>query len=100
LTREGPAGDVDGVTRLCAMNLLLHGIGPEDNEQEPPIRTDDSLRNEPSQHVEVVITNPPFGRKSSITVVNEEGEVDRQLISYTRPDFWTITSGRTKSRGA
>ena len=23
---------VDGVSRLCAMNLLLHGIGPTDDE--------------------------------------------------------------------
>src|SRR2546427_704736 len=35
---------VDAVTRLCAMNLLLHGIGPTRDEAEPPVRTDDSLR--------------------------------------------------------
>jgi type I restriction enzyme M protein len=58
---------VDGVTRLCAMNMLLHGIGPEDDEHQPPIKTDDAVRNEPSGHFEVAITNPPFGKKSSIT---------------------------------
>jgi hypothetical protein len=48
-------------------------IGPDDDEVEPPLRSDDSLRNEPSHHYQVVMTNPPFGKKSSITVVNEEG---------------------------
>jgi type I restriction enzyme M protein len=85
---------VDGVTRLCAMNLLLHGIGPEDGDRKPPIATDDSLRNEPSERFDVVLTNPPFGKKSSITVVNEEGEADRRAISYKRPDFWTTTSNK------
>jgi hypothetical protein len=30
---------VDGVARLCAMNLFLHGIGPDDDRREPPIKT-------------------------------------------------------------
>lgn len=85
---------VDGVSRLCAMNLFLHGIGPDDDEREPPIRTDDSLRNEPSVHVPIVVTNPPFGKKSSITVVNEEGETDKRTMSYSRPDFWTTTTNK------
>ncbi len=85
---------VDGVTRLCAMNLFLHGIGPDDDRRAPPIKTDDALRNEPSEHVEVVITNPPFGVRSSITVVNEEGDLDKQSVTYNRPDFWTTTNNK------
>jgi type I restriction enzyme M protein len=85
---------VDGVSRLCAMNLFLHGIGPDDDAQEPPIKTDDSLRSEPAAHADVVLTNPPFGKKSSITVVGEDGETDRETISYSRPDFWTTTSNK------
>jgi type I restriction enzyme M protein len=38
---------VDGVARLCAMNLLLHGVGPQANEAEPPIRVEDSLAAKP-----------------------------------------------------
>ena len=79
---------VDGVSRLCAMNLFLHGIGPDDDERAPPIRTDDALRNEPNDHADVVLTNPPFGKKSSITVVNEEGGTDKQTVTYNRPDFF------------
>ncbi len=85
---------VDGVARLCAMNLFLHGIGPDDDSREPPIRTDDALRDEPSEHAAVVMTNPPFGKKSSITVVNEDGESDKQTLTYNRPDFWTTTSNK------
>jgi type I restriction enzyme M protein len=85
---------VDGVARLCAMNLYLHGIGPDDDNLAPPIRTDDSLRSEPSEHHPVVITNPPFGVRSSITVVNEEGDLDKQSVVYSRPDFWTTTNNK------
>jgi hypothetical protein len=79
---------VDGVSRLCAMNLFLHGVGPDDNEREPPIKTEDALRNEPAEHADVVLTNPPFGKKSSVTVVNEEGDTDKETLTYNRPDFW------------
>lgn len=86
---------VDGVARLCAMNLFLHGVGPDDDKKVPPIKGgEDSLRNEPSSTVDVVLTNPPFGKKSSITVVNEEGETDKESITYNRPDFWTTTSNK------
>jgi type I restriction enzyme M protein len=85
---------VDSVSRLCAMNLFLHGIGPTDDDVPPPIKTDDSLRDEPSEHYELVMTNPPFGKKSSITVVTEDGETDRQTVTYRRPDFWTTTSNK------
>ena len=85
---------VDGVSRLCAMNLLLHGVGPTDDEQEPPLVTEDALRNEPKDHADVVLTNPPFGKKSSVTVVNEEGETDKETLTYNRPDFWTTTSNK------
>jgi len=85
---------VDGVSRLCAMNLFLHGVGPDDDEREPPIKTDDALRNEPGTHADVVLTNPPFGKKSSITVVNGEGQTSRHAVAYHRPDFWTTTTNK------
>jgi type I restriction enzyme M protein len=69
-------------------------VGPDDDRREPPIKTDDALRSEPAVHAEVVVTNPPFGKKSSITVVNEEGDSERQTLTYNRPDFWTTTSNK------
>ena len=72
---------VDGVTRLCAMNLLLHGVGPSgSDEAKPPIETGDSLAADPGDRYDLVLTNPPFGRKSSVMVINAEGEQQREAL--------------------
>jgi type I restriction enzyme M protein len=85
---------VDGVARLCAMNLLLHGIGPMDGESELPIRTDDALRQDSGERFDLVLTNPPFGRKSSVKVINAEGDEERQALTVVRDDFWASTSNK------
>ena len=81
---------VDGVTRLCAMNLYLHGIGGDNS----PVTTYDSLASPSSTNYEIVLTNPPFGKKSSITVINEEGEESKEKAIYYRDDFWATTSNK------
>jgi type I restriction enzyme M protein len=81
---------VAGVARLCVMNLYLHGIGGD----ESPIVEKDSLAQTPSTTYEVVLTNPPFGKKSSITVVNEEGDEAKESLTYVRDDFWATTSNK------
>jgi type I restriction enzyme M protein len=83
---------VDTVARLCVMNLLLHGIGAEDAES--PIRVDDSLRADPGDRFDMILTNPPFGKKSSITVVNAEGDTEREDLVVVRDDFWASTSNK------
>jgi type I restriction enzyme M protein len=83
---------VDTVARLCVMNLLLHGIGAEDAES--PIRVDDSLKGDPGERFDMVLTNPPFGKKSSMTVVNAEGEIEREDLVIVRDDFWASTSNK------
>jgi len=85
---------VDGVVRLCAMNLLLHGIGPTGAEGEPPVVKDDSLNATPSTQFDLVLTNPPFGRKSSVLVVSAEGEQEREALIVVREDFWATTSNK------
>ncbi|WP_152050387.1 class I SAM-dependent DNA methyltransferase [Tautonia marina] len=85
---------VDGVTRLCAMNLLLHGVGPDADEATPPVSTDDSLRSDPGDRFDLILTNPPFGKKSSYLYVNEEGEQDRQAMTIVRDDFYATTSNK------
>ncbi len=81
---------VDSVVRLCTMNLYLHGIGGEDS----PIITDDALASDPSDRFDIVLTNPPFGKKSSITIVNGEGKVEKESLTYQRNDFWATTSNK------
>ena len=53
------------------MNLYLHNIG--DLNSEPPIERADSLLASPSEKFDFVLTNPPFGKKSSMTITNEDG---------------------------
>src|SRR5438128_9548668 len=76
------------------MNLLLHSVGPSGKESEPPVSTDDSLRADPGGRYDVVLTNPPFGRKSSVMIVNEAGEAERQGLTVVRDDFWASTSNK------
>lgn len=83
---------VDNAARLCVMNLYLHGIGH--GNPRSPIHVDDALATEPSQTYDMVLTNPPFGKKSSITYFTEEGEVKRETQNIARPDFWTSTSNK------
>jgi type I restriction enzyme M protein len=44
--------------------------------------------------VDYVLANPPFGKKSSMTITNEEGEEDRDALTYERQDFWETTSNK------
>jgi type I restriction enzyme M protein len=81
---------VDAAARLCTMNLYLHGI----NGDESPITVVDSLAAPPSANYDMVLTNPPFGKKSSITIINEEGEHSRETLTYYRDDFWATTSNK------
>jgi type I restriction enzyme M protein len=83
---------VDATARLCAMNLLLHGIGTP--EGESLVAVDDSLRSVPSDHFEMVLTNPPFGKKSSYKVIAADGETETETMSYLREDFWATTSNK------
>jgi type I restriction enzyme M protein len=83
---------VDATARLCAMNLLLHGIGTP--EGDSLVTVDDALRSAPSDHFDIVLTNPPFGKKSSYKVINAAGESEREEMSYLREDFWATTSNK------
>jgi type I restriction enzyme M protein len=108
---------VQSVIRLCAMNLLLHNVGPTAAQIDArrrelltsgvpadqvdaqldallPVRTDDALRELGTARYDIVATNPPFGRKSSIKVIGEEGEVSSDAITVERDDFWATTSNK------
>lgn len=80
----------DNVARLCVMNLYLHGIGGD----ESLVDVDDSLESDRGHRYDQVLTNPPFGKKSSITIINEVGKAVREKIEYERTDFWATTSNK------
>ena len=78
--------------KLCLMNLYLHNIG--DIYGTIPVTLGDALLTDSGVRVDYVLTNPPFGKKSSITFTNEEGEQEDEDLVYNRQDFWTTTSNK------
>ena len=82
---------VPATARLAIMNLLLHGV---DADPCPVVSGVDSLAAAPSAKYSMVLTNPPFGKKSSFSIVNEEGELEKEDAAYERQDFWTTTKNK------
>lgn len=83
---------VAGTRRMCLMNLFLHNIG--DFESENFISPADALISDSGLRVDYVLANPPFGRKSSMTATNEEGEQETDELTYNRQDFWETSSNK------
>ena len=83
---------VDGTARLAAMNLLLHGMGTPNGESL--IEVKDSLIADPGERWSVVLSNPPFGRKSSLTMVGADGREVREDLEIERQDFVATTSNK------
>ena len=81
---------VPEVVRLCAMNMYLHGIG----KAESQVINSDSLIADPGDRFDIVLTNPPFGKKSTTMIYSEEGKAERESLSYERDDFWVTTSNK------
>ncbi|MEU5693578.1 class I SAM-dependent DNA methyltransferase [Actinosynnema sp. NPDC020468] len=83
---------VTGTARLAAMNMLLHGIGDADGPSL--ITVGDALAEQPRRHASLVLANPPFGKKSAITVIGTDGKAEREDISYERDDFRATTTNK------
>ena len=83
---------VSNTYKLCLMNLYLHNIG--DIYGNVPVSLGDALLTDPGYRVDYVLTNPPFGKKSSLTFTNEEGEQEEEDLVYNRQDFWTTSSNK------
>jgi superfamily II DNA or RNA helicase len=73
-------------------NLFLHNVG--DLDGEPTVDRADALIAAPEKRFDYVLANPPFGKKSSMTITNAEGEEDRDALTYERQDFWQTTSNK------
>lgn len=74
------------------MNLFLHNIG--DLKTKPPIYCEDALKTKPKLLFDYVLANPPFGKKSSITITNKEGKEEKEDLTYNRSDFWVTTTNK------
>jgi type I restriction enzyme M protein len=83
---------VPGTRRLCLMNMFLHNIGDIDGEVS--ISSADALISAGSARYDYVLTNPPFGKKSSMTFTNEDDEQEKDSLVYSRQDFWATTSNK------
>jgi type I restriction enzyme M protein len=83
---------VDGTARLAAMNLLLHGIGTPSGPSLVEVK--DALIADPGRRWSVVLSNPPFGRKSSLTMVGADGRDVREEREIERQDFVVTTSNK------
>ena len=83
---------VANTRRLCLMNMFLHNIGEIDGAAS--ISQNDSLVADDGKRYDYVLANPPFGKKSSMTFTNEEGEQEKDDLTYNRQDFWASTSNK------
>ena len=82
---------VQGTARVCAMNMMLHGIG---SEKSVPVVVGDALAADPGERYQVVLANPPFGKKSSTVIVGEDGRTSTEKDTIERDDFWATTSNK------
>jgi len=80
---------VPATARLCLMSLHLRGV-PDD---EIDVCVGDALLAPPGRKFDVVLSNPPFGRRSSMTFSNEAAADAEQLV-YRRDDFVATTSNK------
>jgi type I restriction enzyme M protein len=83
---------VANTRRLSLMNMFLHNIGEIDGDVL--ISPNDSLVAPSSQSFDYVLANPPFGKKSSMSFTNDEGEEETDDLTYNRQDFWATTSNK------
>jgi type I restriction enzyme M protein len=82
---------MQATARVCAMNLMLHGIG---SEKSVPVKVADALAADPGERFDVVLANPPFGKKSSTMIVGEDGRTTTEKDIVERDDFWATTSNK------
>ena len=82
---------VPSTARLAAMNMMLHGIG---SEASVPIVVADALAADPGDRFDIVLANPPFGKKSSTQIEGADGKRSTEKDVIERDDFWATTSNK------
>jgi type I restriction enzyme M protein len=101
---------VDGVVRLCAMNMYLHGIGKvaeasslsssgKDQRRDASatmatIDRADALAQPSGRKFDMILANPPFGKKGGYTIVGDDGKISTEKQEYERDEFWATTANK------
>ena len=83
---------VASTRRLALMNMFLHNIGEIDGDSM--ISQNDTLVADSGRRFDYVLANPPFGKKSAMSFTNDEGEQEKDDLTYNRQDFWATTSNK------
>jgi type I restriction enzyme M protein len=83
---------VAGTRRLALMNMFLHNIGEIDGDSM--VSPNDALVADSGKRFDYVLANPPFGKKSAMSFTNDEGEQEKDDLTYNRQDFWATTSNK------
>jgi type I restriction enzyme M protein len=94
---------VPGVVSLCAMNLYLHGIGTATSndlsagasaKEDPPVDRADALAQPSGKKFDMILANPPFGKKGGYTIVGDDGKISTEKQEYERDEFWATTANK------
>ena len=85
---------VPGVVSLCAMNLYLHGIGSTADANDPPVDRADALAQPSGRKFDMILANPPFGKKGGYTIVGDDGKISTEKQEYERDEFWATTANK------
>jgi type I restriction enzyme M protein len=83
---------VPSTRRMGLMNMFLHNIG--ELTGTPMISGNDALISDDKKRYDYVFANPPFGKKSSMTITTETGTQEKKDLTYNRQDFWASTSNK------
>ena len=75
--------------------MLLHGMGKPNGPS--PIDVRDALTADQGKRFSVVLANPPFGTKSSVTMVGADGRASKSDLEIVRDDFWVTTSNKQQN---
>ncbi len=90
---------VPSVVRLCAMNLYLHGIGSATPSKKGDLSAEalaeaDALAKPSGRKFDMILANPPFGKKGGYTIVGDDGRISTEKQEYERDEFWATTSNK------
>jgi len=68
---------VRATARVCAVNLLLHGIG---SDEHAAIVVADALAADPGERFDMVLASPRFSKKSSTMILGEDGKTPTSVV--------------------